>query len=91
MCTFVIWRYILEIQNLLLLSYSYGSGPKMVVFTSVYVLFFGSTCTAHLRSNFAQIWCAFILRAYLKITEKMFTQKMDRNGCPENAPSLRFQ
>jgi hypothetical protein len=42
----------------------------MVEFTSVYVLCFGLTCTAHLQSNFAQIWCAFILRAYLKITEK---------------------
>jgi hypothetical protein len=58
------------IQNLPLFS-SYGSGPKMVKFTSVCVLGYGSTCTAHLQFNFAQIWCAFILRAYLEITEKM--------------------
>jgi hypothetical protein len=89
-CKFVIWRDILELQNLVQFC-SYESGPKMIEFTSLYVLCFGSTCTAHLQSNFAQIWCAFILRAYLEITEKMFIQKMDRNVRPENAPSLRFQ
>jgi hypothetical protein len=73
-CTFVIWRDILEIQNLLLFS-SYGSRPKMVEFTSVCVLCHGSTCTTHLQSNFAQIWCAFILRAYLEITEKKLSKK----------------
>jgi hypothetical protein len=82
------------IQNLVLFS-SYGSGPKMVEFTSVYVyafsVCFGSTCTAHLLSNYAQIWYAFILRAYLEITEPMFFQIMDRNVFPKDAPSLRFQ
>jgi hypothetical protein len=78
------------IQNLVLFS-SYGSGPKMVEFTSVYVLCFGSTCTAYLLSYYAQIWYAFILRAYLEITQKMFIQKMDRNVFPKDAPSLRFQ
>jgi hypothetical protein len=63
----------------------------MVEFTSVYVSCFGSICTAYRLSNYAQIWYAFILRAYLEITKKMFIKKMDRNVLPKNALSLRFQ
>jgi hypothetical protein len=47
LCTFFIGPNILEMQNLPLLS-SYGSGPKMVLFTTVYVLYYRLTCTAHL-------------------------------------------
>jgi hypothetical protein len=70
-CTFHLGPNILEIQNLPLLS-SYGSGPKIVYFTTVYVLYYRLTCTAHLKSNFAKIWCASIFVAYLGISDKTF-------------------
>jgi hypothetical protein len=47
LCTFFIGLNILKIQNLSLLS-SYGSGPKMAYFTTVYVLYYRLICTAHL-------------------------------------------
>jgi hypothetical protein len=62
----------------------------MVEFTSLYVLFYRSTCRAHLESDFAQIWCASILVVYLGISEKTLVWKMGRNVFPENALSLRF-
>jgi hypothetical protein len=30
------------------------------------------TCTAHLQSDFAKIWCASIFMAYLGVSEKTF-------------------
>jgi hypothetical protein len=63
----------------------------MVEFTSVYVLCYWSTCRAHLQSDFAQIWCASILVAYLGISENTFVKKiMSKNVFPENALSLCF-
>jgi hypothetical protein len=62
----------------------------MVEFTSMYVLCYRSTCTAHLQSDVAQIFCASMLVAYLGLSEKKIVSKMSRNVLPENAYSLRF-
>ena len=71
MRNFWIGRRSVEIERPLLLS-SYGSGPKMNKFTTVYVLSYRSSYNSHFLSDFAQIWYEFTLGAYLGISVKTF-------------------
>jgi hypothetical protein len=47
----------------------------------VYVLYYRMTCTAQLKSDFAQIWCASIIVAYLGISEKNICLKNEKEMC----------
>jgi hypothetical protein len=62
----------------------------MVKFTSMYVLYYQLTCTAHLQSDSAQIWCASMIVAYLGISEKYFCFKNEQNMKRKPENGLRF-